>query len=407
MLKGIKSGEIFSLKNHLLASLVALLVGLIVGLVDTVFGRGLLLISAFRAERLPVLLPFLGLSGLLIVYLYQRFGGKAGKGMGQIFAVGQGEEDELPLILVPLIISTTWLTHLFGGSAGREGVAVQLGATISYYFSRFISFEKSSRLFLVMGMAAGFAGLFQTPIAAIFFALEVLVIGNLNLTFLLPVTVAAFTASWTSHSLGLEKFTHHIPESMELNFSSLVTFALLGLVFGLVGNLFAVSLSVVKKKIAELMKNPYHRILLGGLILSIFLWLCHQGRYSGLGTNLIDLSFSGAGIKAYDWLLKLGLTVFTLSLGFQGGEVTPLFSIGASLGVALAELFHLPVEIVAASGYIAVFGSATNTFLAPIFIGGEIFGFENLPIFFVAVVFSYIVNRKSSIYGGQKILVLD
>ena len=137
--------------------------------------------------------------------------------------------------------------------------------------------------------------------------------------------------------------------------------------------------------------------------LSLLFLVLYQGRYSGLGTNLISASFSDEKIYVYDWLLKLFLTVITLAAGFQGGEVTPLFAIGSSLGVVLAGIFHLPLEFVAALGYISVFGSATNTFLAPILIGGEVFGYQNLPAYFIAVTFAYVVNRKQSIYSLQKI----
>ena len=336
MIKKLKDNEDYSYLLLLKLMLVSIVIGLLVGFVDTVFGRVLLFLSDFRTEHFNYLIPFLGIIGLLIVFLYQKADERVSKGMGLVFAIGQSQEKEIPLILVPLVTLATWLTHLFGGSAGREGVAVQLGAAIAHGFSRFFDFENNSRLFLVTGMAAGFAGLFQTPIAAVFFALEILVLGKLQLQALLPMTVASFVASATSHSLGLEKFYHIVS--------------------------------------------------------------------AGWGTNLIEASFAGKEIYFYDWLLKLLLTVATLAIGFQGGEVTPLFAIGASLGVVLANLFGLPIEFVAAAGYISVFGSATNTLIAPIFIGGEVFGFANLPYFVVVMIFAYSVNRKHSIYGGQEVL---
>ena len=179
---------------------------------------------------------------------------------------------------------------------------------------------------------------------------------------------------------------------------------MLGLIFGLVGNAFAALLAYAKQKAKEVMDNPYYRILFGGIVLSLLFLMLYHGRYSGLGTNLIDASFSGKVIYFYDWLLKLVLTVATLAIGFQGGEVTPLFAIGASLGVVLAKVFGLPVEFVAAAGYISVFGSATNTLLAPIFIGGEVFGFANLPYFALVMIFAYSLNRNHSIYTGQEVL---
>ena len=402
MLKNIKESYQHSYFLYLKLIIAGIIIGLIVGIIDTIFGRGLLLIGDIRKEYLYYFVPFLALAGLLIVFIYQKFAGKTGKGMGLIFEVGQGTEKEIPLRLIPIVTVATWITHLFGGSAGREGVAVQLGATLSHRFNKYFNFPDKSKVFLVTGMAAGFGGLFQTPIAALFFGLEVLALGNLQLYALLPAIVAAFTASWTSSFLGLEKFTHIVNITLSITPMTFVKFAILGIIFGIAGNLFVYLQSFLKKFAAEKIKNPYYRIFLIGIFLSIILLLLHKGRYTGLGTNLIENSFSGEQIFGYDWILKLLLTTLTLAAGFQGGEVTPLFSIGASLGVVIATFFGLPIEFVAAAGYISVFGSATNTLLAPIFIGGEVFGFNNLPFFVIIVIFAYLVNRKISTYGLQK-----
>ena len=387
----------------LLLAFMGIFIGVVAGAIAAVFGRVLLYLTAVREMNPWPWLPFLGFIGLAIVYAYQSFGGKSSKGMSLLFQVGFDEEKIIPKRLVPMVIVTTWLTHLFGGSAGREGVAVQLGATVAHWFSRFYHFPNKSHIFLLTGMAAGFAGLFQTPMAAILFALEVLVVGSLGLSALLPMTLASFTASLTSHSLGLEKFSHALSKTFPLTPKLFGILLVLGLFFGLAGNLFAYLLAWSKQVQARLFPNPYLRILLVGSILAILFLSLHQGRYSGLGTNLIEASFSGKQIYAYDWLLKLLLTVLTLAAGFQGGEVTPLFAIGSSLGVLLAGIFGLPIELAAALGYISVFGSATNTYLAPIFIGGEVFGYQNLPAYFIAVTFAYIVSRRHSIYPLQKI----
>ena len=402
MLKNIKESYQHSYFLYLKLIIAGIIIGLIVGIIDTIFGRGLLLIGDIRKEYLYYFVPFLALAGLLIVFIYQKFAGKTGKGMGLIFEVGNGTEKEIPLRLIPIVTVATWITHLFGGSAGREGVAVQLGATLSHRFNKYFNFPDKSKVFLVTGMAAGFGGLFQTPIASLFFGLEVLALGNLQLYALLPAIVAAFTASWTSSFLGLEKFTHIVNTTLSITPMTFVKFAILGIIFGIAGNLFVYLQSFLKKFAAEKIKNPYYRIFIIGIFLSIILLLLHEGRYTGLGTNLIENSFSGKPIFGYDWILKLLLTTLTLAAGFQGGEVTPLFSIGASLGVVIAIFFGLPIEFVAAAGYISVFGSATNTLLAPIFIGGEVFGFNNLPFFVIIVIFAYLVNRKISTYGLQK-----
>lgn len=402
MLKNIKESYQHSYFLYLKLIIAGIIIGLIVGIIDTIFGRGLLLIGYIRKEYLYYFVPFLALAGLLIVFIYQKFAGKTGKGMGLIFEVGHGTEKEIPLRLIPIVTVATWITHLFGGSAGREGVAVQLGATLSHRFNKYFNFPDKSKVFLVTGMAAGFGGLFQTPIAALFFGLEVLALGNLQLYALLPAIVAAFTASWTSSFLGLEKFTHVVNTTLSITPMTFVKFAILGIIFGITGNLFVYLQSFLKKFASEKIKNPYYRIFIIGIFLSVILLLLHEGRYTGLGTNLIENSFSGKPIFGYDWILKLLLTTLTLAAGFQGGEVTPLFSIGASLGVVIAIFFGLPIEFVAAAGYISVFGSATNTLLAPIFIGGEVFGFNNLPFFVIIVIFAYLVNRKISTYGLQK-----
>ena len=402
MLKNIKESYQHSYFLYLKLIIAGIIIGLIVGIIDTIFGRGLLLIGDIRKEYLYYFVPFLALAGLLIVFIYQKFAGKTGKGMGLIFEVGHGTEKEIPLRLIPIVTVATWITHLFGGSAGREGVAVQLGATLSHRFNKYFNFPDKSKVFLVTGMAAGFGGLFQTPIAALFFGLEVLALGNLQLYALLPAIVAAFTASWTSSFLGLEKFTHIVNTNLSITPMTFVKFAILGIIFGIAGNLFVYLQSFLKKFAVEKIKNPYYRIFIIGIFLSVILLLLHEGRYTGLGTNLIENSFSGKQIFGYDWILKLLLTTLTLAAGFQGGEVTPLFSIGASLGVVIATFFGLPIEFVAAAGYISVFGSATNTLLAPIFIGGEVFGFNNLPFFVIIVIFAYLVNRKISTYGLQK-----
>ena len=402
MLRNIKESYQHSYFLYLKLIIAGIIIGFIVGIIDTIFGRGLLWIGDLRKGYLYYFVPFLALAGLLIVFIYQKFAGKTGKGMGLIFEVGHGTEKKIPLRLIPIVTVATWITHLFGGSAGREGVAVQLGATLSHRFNKYFNFPDKSKVFLVTGMAAGFGGLFQTPIAALFFGLEVLALGNLQLYALLPAVVAAFTASWTSSFLGLEKFTHIVNTTLSITPTMFVKFAILGIIFGFAGNLFVYLQSFLKKFAAEKIKNPYYRIFIIGIFLSIILLLLHEGRYTGLGTNLIEDSFSGEPIFGYDWILKLLLTTLTLAAGFQGGEVTPLFSIGASLGVVIGIFFGLPIEFVAAAGYISVFGSATNTLLAPIFIGGEVFGFNNLPFFVIIVIFAYLVNRKISTYGLQK-----
>lgn len=285
---------------------------------DAVFGRVLLYLGAVRDAHTAWFLPFLGLIGALMAWAYKRYGAGCENGMGMVFEAGHAEREAIPLRLVPFVICATWLTHLFGGSAGREGVAVQLAAA----------------------------------------------------------------PEWSAE-LALE-------------------LTALGIVFGLTGAAFAFCLKRAKKLAQNRLKNPVLRALVMGVALSPVLYLLYRGRYCGLGTNLINASLEGEPIYAWDWALKLALTVLTLSAGFQGGEVTPLFSIGASLGAALAGLLGLPAAFCAALGYAAVFGSATNTLLDPALIGAEVFGWAAAPHFFAVCALAYAVNGGRSIYSGQK-----
>lgn len=306
------------MKKTLVLIAVVVPTGIAVGAVDAVFGRVLLYLGAVRDAHTAWFLPFLGLIGALMAWAYKRYGAGCENGMGMVFEAGHAEREAIPLRLVPFVICATWLTHLFGGSAGREGVAVQLAAA----------------------------------------------------------------PEWSAE-LALELTAQ-------------------GIVFGLTGAAFAFCLKRAKKLAQNRLKNPVLRALVMGVALSAVLYLLYRGRYCGLGTNLINASLAGEPIYAWDWALKLALTVLTLSAGFQGGEVTPLFSIGASLGAALAGLLGLPAAFCAALGYAAVFGSATNTLLAPALIGAEVFGWAAAPHFFAVCALSYAVNGGRSIYSGQK-----
>ena len=342
--------------------------------------------------------------------------------MGIVFDVAHGKESEIPLRLIPLIMVTTWVTHLFGGSSGREGVAMQIGATLGHNISSKIHVENAPRILLVSGMAAGFAGLFQTPMAAIALSIEILLAGHLEMAALLPATVAAVTAYKVSEMLGIARFTLDLNSfSPDWNLAGLfygnagldiyfiLRLAVLGIIFGIVGGLFAWLLPLSKKFFAEKFPNPVKRVAVMGVALSALLILCWQGRYSGLGTNLTDMIFAGSAqdaassIYAWDWILKMLFTIVTLSVGFQGGEVTPLFTIGATLGTVLATIVGVPLPLAAALGYAAVFGGATNTLFAPILVGAEIFGFDTLPAFFIVCTVAYVCNGGKSIYAQKKI----
>ncbi len=382
----------------------AVLIGIVTGAIDALFGIVLLRITDYRSENPFYFIPFLALAGLAIFFIYDRFGKETQSGMKLVFERAQNRRSQIRLRLIPFVTLSTWLTHLFGGSAGREGVAVQIGGTLgSFTAQKIMRHDKNSaEILTITGMAAGFGGLFRTPMAAIFFATEVICVGRIKIKALLPAFISAYTASFVSGDLGLEKFTVVSDITLNTDVQSVAALCMAGVFFGIAGGSFAFSIKKVKKLLSHLMPNPYVKIAATGAVISIFSLLLYNGRYSGLGTNLIADAVGGGEIYYWDFILKFIFTVVTLSAGYQGGEVTPLFAIGASLGVVLALLFNMPVLLFAALGYAAVFGAATNTLIAPIFIGVEVFGYQYMPYFFVVCVLAYIINGNNSIYSFEK-----
>ena len=397
--------RIKGMKETIFYVIAALFLGAVIGCIDALFGRVLIAITDFRGRYIQILIWFLPVAGLFITWMYQHFNETSLKGMTLVLETAQGKREDIPLVLVPLVMVGTWITHLFGGSAGREGVAVQIGATLSHWFARRFKFADNRRILLIAGMAAGFGGLFQTPFAAAFFAIEVIVTGEMLYQAFLPALISAVTASTVSNTLGLEKFEVPFKQSFNLSESKTMFYmVILGVAFGLTGRVFSVLLKKAKQFMGEKLANPYKRIGFVSIPLSIILFVLWNGRYCGLGTNLISQTFTGGEIFIFDWIIKLLLTVITLSIGFQGGEVTPLFSIGASLGFCLGNLFGISSVLCGALGYAAVFGSATNTLIAPFLIGVEVFGTKNTLAFLIVCSIAYIVNGDRCIYGAQESL---
>ncbi len=384
--------------------LLSVFIGISVGAVTALFGHGLLLVNEWRADHLRWFVPFLGVAGLLIMTVNMHWGGRAQRGMGLVFDVGLGKEEGIPLRMVPLTMFSTWMTHLFGGSAGREGVAVQIGATVSMQFARWAPGGLRRQIILASGMAAGFAGLFGTPLAATFFALEVLVVGAIYYEALAPALIAAYCASFTARALGLHAMAMPIGPVPDMDSRMMLLTIVLGLLFGAVGWAFSWLLNHLRVAFALLIDDPRLRIFIIGCLLAAVFYVVGDGRYSGLSDGLFMNAFTGGDIYVYDWLLKLVLTVVTLAAGFQGGELTPLFVIGASLGSFLALALGLPVALFAAMGSVAVFGAATKTLFAPLFIGAEVFGTQGLPFFALVAITAFLISGHHGIYAKQKFL---
>ena len=407
--------------------LLGIILGAVIGALTACFGDISDRLSAIRDANPLYFIPALAIGGAAIVFAYKKWGRWTERGMDQVFAVGLNKESDFPLVSIPMAAVSTWLTQLFGGSAGREGAAMQIGSALSYNISKKLPFENAAHVMLVTGLAAGFAGIFQAPMAATAFALEVLLVGHLELGALLPAAAAAFTACKVSSMLGFHKFSVDLSSLLDASgFSAsiftnegaldgkfLVKLALMGVLFGIVGGGFAKLLGLSQNFFAKKFPNNIKRIAIMGVGISVLLLVFFQGRYAGLGTNLLDMCFgiagtatgSAAGIAGYDWILKFALTILTLSAGFIGGVVTPLFAIGATFGIFIASMFGMPAALAAALGFAAVFASASNTLWAPILIAGEIFGFNCLPAFFIVCTVAYICNGGQSIYKQKKIRI--
>lgn len=295
-----------------------------------------------------------------------------------------------------LLTLNTLLAHGFGASVGREGVAVQLGGAIGKNLGS-IEFSKKQCAFLIrLGMISGFAALFQTPLAALFFVLEITfkkVKINLNtvIEFIIYL-IASFFSAEASNFLGLEKF-FVLVKVEKIDYVLIIKTLLVGICFIFVGVVFVIFQKYFKKIVGN--NEKWRWILLGIFILASVVL---DFRYSSLGTNLIELSLENGLVLSYDFIFKLILTTLCTAIGFSGGEVTPLFAIGASLGVVLAGYIGLPIIFTAALGYCLVFSSATKTFVTPIFFALEVFGSMTAILTILPAALIYFLNRKYSIY---------
>ncbi|MCP5533102.1 MAG: voltage-gated chloride channel family protein [Akkermansiaceae bacterium] len=362
----------------------------------------------------PWLLYFLPLAGVAVGALYHHFGGKSGAGNNLVIDEIHEPGGGIPRRMAPLVLFGTLVTHLFGGSAGREGTAVQMGGSIAAAFGRHLGIDAASlRLLLMAGVAAGFGSVFGTPIAGAVFALEVLVVGRMQYDALVPCFLASLVADWSCRAWGIGHTHYFVSVSGPDPHPALIGKVLLAAVaFGLAGALFAWLLHKLGALFARIVPRPEFRPALGGALVIGLFFLARTPDYLGLGVlgdrpDAITLPamFTGADIPATAWLWKLAFTAVTLAAGFKGGEVTPLFFIGAALGNALAHLMGAPVDLFAALGFVAIFAAATNTPLASTLMGMELFGAGNGLYLAAACIIAYRFSGDRGIYASQRLEV--
>ena len=413
----------FLILNHLVRwTLLTIPVAITIGAVVALFLWLLGWAIHFRFAH-TWLLYLLPLAGIAIHFVYKRYGKSSEKGnnliMDEIHQYGGG----VPKRMAPLVLGATVFTHLFGGSAGREGTAVQIGGSIADFFGRLFGLnEKDLRTVLMAGVAAGFGAVFGTPLAGTIFAIEVLAIGRLQYDAIIPCLIASIFADQTVAMLGIHHTAYHITPfiihpSFDLSFIHfdyllLVKIILASVLFGLASYLFAEMVHGVKNISLRLIKTTWLIPVTGGLIIIGLTLLLGRQDYLSLGVDAqfadsvtIPSAFHAGGADTWSWLWKTIYTTITLGTGFKGGEVTPLFYIGATLGNTLSQLLNAPVGLFAALGFIAVFAGATNTPLACTFMGIELFGGEYALYFAIACFTAYFFSGHSGIYSSQRIAI--
>jgi H+/Cl- antiporter ClcA len=361
----------------------------------------------------PWLLWLLPLSGLAVGWLYHRHGKSSAAGnnllIDEIHQPGAG----VPLRMAPLVLIGTLATHLFGGSAGREGTALQMGGSIAGAFARFLKLDAGSvRLLLMAGVAAGFGSIFGTPIAGVVFALEVLVIGRMQYDALIPCFIASLVADWTCAAWGIGHTQYHVAvaTAAHLDLWLFGKVVIAAIAFGLAGRCFALSSHQLTDLFKRFIPRPELRPAMGGVLVISLFFLAGTPDYLGLGVlgnrpDAITLPamFGNMDIPASAWIWKFVFTVVTLSAGFKGGEVTPLFFIGAALGNTLAIALGAPVDLFAALGFVAIFAGTTNTPLASTLLGMELFGAGNGLYMATACIIAYRFSGHTGIYSAQRL----
>ncbi|MDX6188362.1 voltage-gated chloride channel family protein [Flavobacterium sp. Fl-318] len=380
--------------------LICLLIGFFSGSASAFFLVSLEWITQFRIHH-NWIIWFLPIGGLLVGLSYYYWGESVVKGNNLLLEEYETPKKTIPFKMAPLVLAGTLLTHLFGGSAGREGTAVQMGGAIADQFTKLFKLEQSERkILIILGISAGFASVFGTPLAGAIFALEVLYFSKINLKSIILSFLVAYAAYFTVEFWQVKHTHYRIPDVPEINLTNLFYTVLISVLFGIAALLFSRTTHFWSSLFSKNIKYPPLRPFVGGIVLSIAIAGFGFTKFAGLSVPVIVDSFSNAN-PWYDFLLKILFTGFTLGAGFKGGEVTPLFFVGATLGSALSLVVPMPIALLAGMGFVAVFSGATHTPIACTIMGMELFGIQPGLFIAIACTIAYFSSGSVGIYKSQ------
>ncbi|MGN0475402.1 MAG: chloride channel protein [Acutalibacteraceae bacterium] len=382
----------------------AVITGIVVGGVGTAFHHFVAFATnAFAASNLRMiwLLP---IAGILIVACYRFCGMDNDRGTNMIL-ISVRSEEKPSLFTAPLIFISTVLTHLAGGSAGREGAAIQMGGGIGYWIGRLLRLdEKDQKLIIMCGMSAAFSALFGTPVTAAIFSMEVISVGVMYYSALVPSVLSALVGYCIAIRYGVEKTFYPISALPEITIASVVKVTLLAILCGMVSVLFCVVMHHTAHFLKKAFPGKFTRIIVCSFLLINMTYILGRGDFNGAGMGLLENAVVNGNAVWYAFILKLIFTAITLGAGFRGGEIVPSFVVGATFGCVVSGFLGINSSFASAIGMIAVFCGVTNCPITSMVLSIEMFGAEGLIFFAVAVATSYMLSGYYGLYMGQKIL---